>query len=99
MLQDVYQLSEWIANIEPAHSPRFTFGAVLDRDPRVFDSLQSRFKVVDLDGYVRHRCARPAFRKEANLNRHLELRPVRSYPAKVHHEVQAENVMVEGMCL
>jgi Esterase-like activity of phytase len=33
MLQNVYQLSEWISDIESAHSPRLTFRALADPAP------------------------------------------------------------------
>jgi hypothetical protein len=37
VLQDVDQLSEWIANEEPAYAPRFARRAVFDRDTRLSD--------------------------------------------------------------
>ena len=38
MLQDVDQFSQWVADIEPAHSPRLRLRAVFDGDVRFLDS-------------------------------------------------------------
>jgi hypothetical protein len=46
MLQDIDQLSEWITNVESAHSPRLGRRAVFDSDTRFLNSHQSLFNIV-----------------------------------------------------
>jgi hypothetical protein len=99
MLQNVYQLSEWITDIEPTHSPRFTVRAVLDRDTCSFDSLQSGFDIVNLNGQIWDGRASPAFRGEADLNCHFRICAVCSYPAKIHNDLKAENLVIKDVCL
>jgi len=71
MLQDVDQFSEWVTDIEPAHSPRLGRRAVFDGDARSLDSSQSLFNVIHFDRYIRDSSARASLGHHTDLDRHL----------------------------
>jgi len=97
MRQNIDKLAEGIAHIEAAYAPGLVDGSVFDRKAGRVHRFQCGIDVIHLDRKIGNGPSRAAFACDADLNRHVLARAVGRGPAKVHHDVKAEHVVIEAL--
>ena len=70
MLQDVDELAQWIADVEPAYTPGLVDWAVLNGKAGVAYSPEGLRKIVHFYRKVRNRRVRTALAGKTDLHRH-----------------------------
>lgn len=97
MSKDIDELSERVSYIESTDPPGLVGGSILDRQLRSAYATKGFFYVVDFNGEVWNRCSGSTLGQHADLHRLRFLQTVGPNPAKIHHQIQAEDVAIEAL--
>lgn len=97
MRKDIYRFAERILYIESSDSPEFVCWAIDNRKSRIFHFTVYFTNVINLNGNIRNRRARPALGSEADLDLHLVVRAVSADPRLIHQYLQPEDFAIEKL--